>query len=169
MNPVHRVESPRMNLRVEIPAARLLLVMAAAGIGLLPVTPAAADGIIDIVAIGVPSTEAEDANGQPEDGCQLRFEVSNRGPVELTTFMSSFAVIKASTGAPLQAHFPIALSKLGPGQQQRTPPDLIHGAICADLKVQIKGQTCMSGPLIECPSLGLSARGLAGIERRKRK
>lgn len=159
-----------MNLRFEIPAARLLLVMAAAGAGLLPAAPAtAADGSIDIVAIGVPSTEAEDANGQPEDGCQLRFEVSNRGPVALSAFMSSFAVMKASTGAPLQAHFPIALTKLGPGQQQRTPPDLIHGATCADLKVQIKGQTCMSGPLIECPSIGLSARGLAGIEWRKRK
>jgi hypothetical protein len=158
-----------MNLRFEIPAARLLLVMAAAGAGLLPAATAAADGSIDIVAIGVPSTEAEDANGQPEDGCQLRFEVSNRGPVALSAFMSSFAVMKASTGAPLQAHFPIALTKLGPGQQQRTPPDLIHGATCADLKVQIKGQTCMSGPLIECPSIGLSARGLAGIERRKRK
>ena len=83
--------------------------------------------------------------------------------------MSSFAVMKASTGETLKAHFPIALSDLAPGQQQLTPPDLIHGVTCPDLKVQIKGQTCIAERIIDCPPLGLSLRGLAAIELRKRK
>lgn len=160
-----------MTPRFEILAARLLLVMvmAVAGAGLLPATVAAAGSGIDIVAIGTASTDAEDASGQPEDGCQLHFEVSNRGAVALSTLLTSFSVFKASTGEALQAHFPIALSKLGSGETQRTPPDLIHGVTCPDLKVQIKGQTCIAERIIDCPPLGLSVRGLAGIERKRRK
>lgn len=158
-----------MSLRFERPAARRLLVMVVAGAGLLPAAVAIAGSGVDIVAIGTASTDAEDANGHPEDGCQLHFEVSNRGAVALSTLMTSFSVFKASTGEALQAHFPIAVSSLGAGETQRMPPDLIHGVTCPDLKVQIKGQTCIAERIIDCPPLGLSARGLAGIERRKRK
>ncbi len=158
-----------MKPSVAIPVLNRLLAVAAACVGSIPVVAAAAGGGVDIVAIGTASTDAEDANGQREDGCQLSFEVGNRGAVALSTFMSSFAVMKASTGETLQAHFPIALSDLAPGQQQRTPPDLIHGVTCPDLKVQIKGQTCIAERIIDCPPPGLSLRGLAAIELRKRK
>jgi len=130
---------------------------------------AATTATIEIIAVGTPATDAEDANGNPEDGCRLSFEIVNRSGIDLKTFSASFDVMTASTGAPLKAHFKIARSGLAAGVQQITPPDLIHAVKCPDLKVLMKGRTCIADRIVDCPPLALSARGLATIELRKKK
>lgn len=124
---------------------------------------------IEIIAIGAASTDAEDANGNPEDGCTLNFEIRNRSGINLKTFSASFDVMRASNGEPLKAHFKIALSDIGVGAQQVTPPDLIHAVKCPDLKVLMKGRICIDEQIVECPALALSTRGIALIELRTRK
>jgi len=157
-----------MQQRFRIVSSFVLLIAASASLA-SSAAAAATAGAIEIVAIGTPATDAEDANGNPEDGCRLNFEIGNRSGIDLTTFTASFEVMTASSGAPLKAHFKIARSDLATDARQITPPDLIHGVKCPDLKVLIKGRICIADRIIECPPLAVSARGLAAIELRKRK
>lgn len=157
-----------MQLRFRTIPSFVLLI--AVSVGVASGTSAAATaGAIEIVAVGVPATDAEDADGNPENGCRLNFEIVNRSGIKLMAFTASFDVMTASSGAPLKAHFKIARSDLATDARQVTPPDLIHGVRCPDLKVLIKGRTCIADRIIDCPPLALSARGLADIELRKRK
>ena len=47
------------------------------------------------------------------------------------------------------------------GAQQVTPPDVIHGVTCPDLKVLMKGRTCIADRIIDCPPLALPPDPLA--------
>lgn len=119
---------------------------------------------IHVTAVGTFSDQAEDANGQREDGCSLNFIVENGSDQSFKSFQSSFKVFKASTGAPLNKHFPLVLTNLAAGSSQTSPPDLIHGARCEDLKVVISRSTCRQEAAVACPSPQYTAQGLAAVE-----
>lgn len=128
-----------------------------------PTARATGNGI-HITAVGTFSDQAEDANGQREDGCSLNFIVDNRSDQSFKSFSGSFKVFKVSSGASLNKHFPLVLTQLAAGSSQTSPPDLIHGARCEDMKVVISRSTCRQETAVACPSLQYTAQGLAAVE-----